>query len=76
MLDPIEFFLSSLHKGAQSTDLLHICSLFYMEVRNVSKFLRMEFGIRVWDMVLTSFLSQHKEFFKLEGQNFFKVEKM
>jgi hypothetical protein len=62
MLDPIEFLLSSLYKGAQSTNLLHICSFFYMEVRNVSKVLRMEFGIMVWDMVLTSLLYQHKEF--------------
>jgi hypothetical protein len=44
-----------------------------MEVRNVSKVLRMEFGIRVWDMVLTSRLSQHKEFLKLESQKILKV---
>jgi hypothetical protein len=37
-----------------------------MEVRNVSKVLRMEFGISVQDMVLTSLLSQQKEFLKLE----------
>ncbi len=75
MLDPIEFLLSSLHKGAQSTNLLHICLFFYMEVRNVSKVLRMEFGIMVWDMVLTSLLSQHKEFLSWKVRIFFKFRR-